>query len=153
LDRAIVSSTSAPTAEKVPETSEEVEDDAEAPEFEREALDAGAIPSSPQTQEEASAPLYEDPPSDDDGDGEWITPDNVGTHKSRELQMLPSADPKRNANKNKDTAPVRLDVACMTVDYAMQNVLLQMGLNLVGTEGRRIASVKSWVLRCHACFK
>jgi len=31
--------------------------------------------------------------------------------------------------------------------------LLQMGLNLVGLEGRRIEKVKTWVLRCHACFK
>lgn len=46
-----------------------------------------------------------------------------------------------------------LPVACMTTDFAMQNVLLQMGLNLVGVEGRRIDKVKTWVLRCHACFK
>jgi len=41
----------------------------------------------------------------------------------------------------------------MTADFAMQNVILQMGLNLVGVEGKRIEKVKSWVLRCHACFK
>ena len=41
----------------------------------------------------------------------------------------------------------------MTADFAMQNVLLQMGLGLVGVEGKRIERVKSWVLRCHACFK
>jgi RNA-binding protein NOB1 len=41
----------------------------------------------------------------------------------------------------------------MTGDFAVQNVLLQMGLALVGTEGKRIQKVKSWVLRCHACFK
>jgi RNA-binding protein NOB1 len=28
-----------------------------------------------------------------------------------------------------------------------------MGLNLVGLEGKRIERIKSWVLRCHACFK
>jgi RNA-binding protein NOB1 len=41
----------------------------------------------------------------------------------------------------------------MTADFAMQNILLQMGLNLVGLEGRRIEKIKTWVLRCHACFK
>ncbi|KAG9087010.1 Nin1 binding protein [Ceratobasidium sp. 370] len=130
-----------------------VDNDDEAPEFEREPLDANAMPSQPQTQEPSSTPLYEDPSSDDDGDGEWITPDNVATHKSRAPQMLPSNGSKQGKKQVENTPPVKLDVACMTVDYAMQNVLLQMGLNLVGTEGRRISSVKSWVLRCHACFK
>jgi hypothetical protein len=46
-----------------------------------------------------------------------------------------------------------LDVACMTGDYAVQNVIKQIGLNLVGTGGKKMAQVKSWVLRCHACFK
>ncbi|CAE6475042.1 unnamed protein product [Rhizoctonia solani] len=129
--------------------------DQEAPEFERLPLDADVDANSNAKIDEQTpvAPLYEDPSSDDDGEGEWITPDNVSKHKSRALQTLPSDGTKRNGGKNKDTVPTRMDVACMTVDYAMQNVLLQMGLNLVGIEGRRVASVKSWVLRCHACFK
>jgi len=48
---------------------------------------------------------------------------------------------------------VKVTVACMTGDYAVQNVLLQMGLSLVGIQGQQIKQVKSWVLRCHACFK
>ncbi|KAJ1309265.1 hypothetical protein OPQ81_004928 [Rhizoctonia solani] len=138
-----------------PSASETDAVDEEAPEFERLPLDADADanPSTKLTGQTPAAPLYEDPPSDDDGEGEWITPDNVSKHKSRALQSLPPADTKRSDKKNKNIAPTRMDVACMTVDYAMQNVLLQMGLNLVGTEGRRVASVKSWVLRCHACFK
>lgn len=48
---------------------------------------------------------------------------------------------------------VKMTVACMTGDYAVQNVLLQMGLSLVGLEGQKIKQVRSWVLRCHACFK
>ena len=49
--------------------------------------------------------------------------------------------------------PGTLPAGCMTADFAMQNVLLQMGLNLIGVEGKRINRVKTWVLRCHACFK
>ncbi|CAE7185107.1 unnamed protein product [Rhizoctonia solani] len=130
-------------------------DEEEAPDFERLPLDADAHAKFiTKVDEPASTiPLYEDPSSDDDGEGEWITPDNVSKHKSRASQSLPSGDTKRSARKNKDAATARMGVACMTVDYAMQNVLLQMGLNLVGIEGRRVASVKSWVLRCHACFK
>ncbi len=67
-------------------------------------------------------------------------------HKSKALDLLPSA-------KAKGKADEFLPVGCMTADFAMQNVLLQMGLNLVGTEGKRIQKVKSWVLRCHACYK
>ncbi|KAH7343192.1 Nin one binding Zn-ribbon like-domain-containing protein [Rhizoctonia solani] len=129
--------------------------DEEAPEFERLPMDAGAgTNSNTKIDEQAPVvPLYEDPPSGDDGEGEWITPDNVSKHKSRASQSIPSADTKSSGKKNKNPTPTRMDVACMTVDYAMQNVLLQMSLNLVGMEGRRVASVKSWVLRCHACFK
>ncbi|CAG8850133.1 27810_t:CDS:2, partial [Racocetra persica] len=54
--------------------------------------------------------------------------------------------------KTKKDEDVNIKVACITTDYSMQNVLLQMGLNLVSVEGARIKKVKSWVLRCHACF-
>lgn len=80
----------------------------------------------------------------DSDDGEWITPSNVKAHRSKDLGLLP--DDKRAA-----AAP--LAAACMTGDYAVQNVLLGMGLGLVGEGGKRISKVRSWVLRCHACFK
>lgn len=82
---------------------------------------------------------------DDESDGgEWITPSNVQKHRSHDLGLLP--DENRAAQ-----AP--LAAACMTGDYAVQNVLLGMGLGLVGEAGKRISKVRSWVLRCHACFK
>ncbi|KAG5728489.1 20S-pre-rRNA D-site endonuclease nob1 [Termitomyces sp. T112] len=96
-----------------------------------------------------SEPIFDDPSDFDDGEGEWITPSNVSVHKSRALDLLPSSGSK---GKKKAEDKV-IDAGCMTADFAMQNVLLQMGLNLVGTEGKRIEKVKSWVLRCHACFK
>ena len=42
-------------------------------------------------------------------------------------------------------------VVTITGDYAMQNVLLQMGLRLAAPDGRRISQLKRFVLRCHAC--
>lgn len=99
-------------------------------------------PSTPTS--DPAPPEFEDPPSSDDGEGEWITPDNVAKFKAREI--FPEA-------KGKAAPPEHLGVACMTADYAMQNVLLHMGLNLVGLEGMRITMVKTWVLRCHACYK
>ena len=38
-----------------------------------------------------------------------------------------------------------------TADYAMQNVLLQMGLQLATPDGMLIRELRRWVLRCHAC--
>lgn len=98
-------------------------------------------------------PLYDDPSTDeDDGSGDWITPDNVALHKSRALEFLPSSD--GDLKKRRRVADEETVLAgCMTADFAMQNVLLQMGLTLVGVEGKRIQKVKTWVLRCHACFK
>lgn len=92
--------------------------------------------------------LYDDPSESDDGEGEWITPSNVAVHKSRAMGLTPSA-----SGKGKAKARETIAVGCMTADFAMQNVLLQMGLSLVGLEGKRIDRVKTWVLRCHACFK
>ncbi|KAL3499355.1 hypothetical protein ACH5RR_038448 [Cinchona calisaya] len=44
-------------------------------------------------------------------------------------------------------------VACVTSDYAMQNVLLQMGLRLLAPGGMQIRELHRWVLKCHACYK
>ena len=111
---------------------------------------SGSQPPSPTTPTNHSntqpEPIYDDPSDDDDGEGEWITPSNVALHKSRALNLLPSEDGKKGK-------PEHIPVGCMTADFAMQNVLLQMGLGLVSVEGKRIERVKSWVLRCHACFK
>ncbi|KAI9032769.1 Nin one binding Zn-ribbon like-domain-containing protein [Phycomyces nitens] len=80
---------------------------------------------------------------DDDSDaGEWITPDNVEEFQAVQLGVTPEEMRK----------PKRMEVACVTSDFAMQNVLLQMNMNLVSAGGHRITKVKNWVLRCHACF-
>jgi RNA-binding protein NOB1 len=67
----------------------------------------------------------------------------------------PSGEARQEASSRKAQASNqgKMTVACMTGDYAVQNVLLQMGLSLVGIQGQKIKQVKSWVLRCHACFK
>ncbi|TFY71972.1 hypothetical protein EVG20_g1019 [Dentipellis fragilis] len=107
----------------------------------------GPSPAEPSSSSK-TPPVYEDPSDEDDGEGEWITPSNVALHKSRALGLTPSASAAAKG-KAKEIIPV----GCMTADFAMQNVLLQMGLSLVGVEGKKIDKVKTWVLRCHACFK
>ena len=96
------------------------------------------LPTPPETP-----PLYEDPSDEDDGEGEWITLTNVALHKSKALQLIPTQS---GANE-------KVVTGCMTTDFAMQNVLMHMGLSLVGVDGKKINKVKTWVLRCHACFK
>lgn len=44
-------------------------------------------------------------------------------------------------------------VCIVTGDYAMQNVVLQMGLRLVAPDGKRIWQTRRWALRCSACFQ
>lgn len=131
----------------------------------------------PGDEDTAPRQVYaEEEPSDassdtDDSDaGEWITPENVITHKSQDLGLAPSGysaegvfQPaatktrkdrgRKGKGKSLDAQKRALDVACMSGDYALQNVVMQIGLNLVGTGGKKMAQVKSWVLRCHACFK
>ncbi|BAT73091.1 uncharacterized protein HKW66_Vig0014350 [Vigna angularis] len=43
-------------------------------------------------------------------------------------------------------------VACVTGDFAMQNVLLQMGLRLRAPGGTQIHQLHRWILKCHACY-
>lgn len=52
-------------------------------------------------------------------------------------------------NSGKKVAPV----TCMTSDFAMQNVLLQLKIPVVSSSNRRISQLKTFILRCHACFK
>jgi len=44
-----------------------------------------------------------------------------------------------------------INVACLTTDFAMQNVLLQMNLNLLSVDGISIKKVQKWIKRCYSC--
>ncbi|RZC77686.1 hypothetical protein C5167_001854 [Papaver somniferum] len=44
-------------------------------------------------------------------------------------------------------------VACVTGDFAMQNVILQIGLRLLAPGGMQIRELHRWILNCHACNK
>ena len=52
-----------------------------------------------------------------------------------------------------DASAAQSSVASVTADFAMQNVILQMGLRLVAPNGMRVKQLSRWVLRCSACFK
>ncbi|XP_078251987.1 RNA-binding protein NOB1-like [Rhinoraja longicauda] len=48
---------------------------------------------------------------------------------------------------------VDVKVGCMTTDFAMQNVLIQMGLHVISLNGMIIKQARNYILRCHARFK
>ncbi|KAL9586111.1 MAG: hypothetical protein Q9203_003970, partial [Teloschistes exilis] len=80
--------------------------------------------------------------SDSDAEG-WITPSNIQKHQAKDAH-------------SSTTLPVSLeqplDVACVTTDFAMQNVLLTMNLSLLNPSLHRVRNIKTFILRCHACF-
>lgn len=77
---------------------------------------------------------------DDDEEDGWITPGNV-KEKKKEF----------NGELQGET-DLKVRVACMTTDFAMQNVLKQLGLNILGTDGMVIKETKTWILRCYGCL-
>ena len=81
--------------------------------------------------------------ADEDSEEGWITPNNVEEIRRQMMGI-----------KVEDEVEEELTVGCLTGDYAMQNVLLQMGLKVISIrDGLRIRQTKQFVLRCFACFK
>ncbi|CAD1473864.1 unnamed protein product, partial [Heterotrigona itama] len=81
---------------------------------------------------------YEDDDDDDDDSG-WITSGNI----SRIKKELDSDFLEQKS----------VTIACLTMDFAMQNVLKQIGLNVVALDGRIIKQMRTYIFRCHACYK
>ncbi|XP_020495832.2 RNA-binding protein NOB1 [Labrus bergylta] len=80
----------------------------------------------------------EEEEDDDDDGGGWITPSNI-----KQLKM----------DSGDWTAPADVKVGCLTTDFAMQNVLIQIGLHVLSVNGMLIKQARNYILRCHACFK
>nr|CAG4651912.1 EOG090X07WR [Triops cancriformis] len=74
---------------------------------------------------------------EDDDDGGWITPSNIAKVKQDMHGYLVEEN---------------VDVACLTLDFAMQNVLIQIGLHVIALDGRLIREAQTYILRCYACF-
>ncbi|KAG9474993.1 hypothetical protein GDO78_003451 [Eleutherodactylus coqui] len=79
-----------------------------------------------------------DEDDEDDDEGGWITPSNI-----RQVQQ----------DLGCREAPVNVVVGCLTTDFAMQNVLIQMGLHVLSVDGMLIRQTRNYILRCHGCFK
>ncbi|XP_044214879.1 RNA-binding protein NOB1 isoform X2 [Thunnus albacares] len=95
-------------------------------------------PKEEEEEEEVEEEEEEDDDDDDDDGGGWITPSNIKQVK------MDTAD---------WTAPADVRVGCLTTDFAMQNVLIQIGLHVLSVNGMVIKQARNYILRCHACFK
>ena len=67
-----------------------------------------------------------------DDDIPWITVDNLAQVQAHDSRFASVPDE-------------RTTVACLTTDYAMQSVLMQMGLKLLSVDGMVLRSIKHWV--------
>lgn len=94
-----------------------------------------------ETEDDLNEVLFEDEEDAEefDEDAGWITPSNVKLAK------------KQIGSKFVEEKHVK--VACMTTDFAMQNVLKQMNLNVAALDGRLISQLRTFILRCYTCFK
>ncbi|XP_068177173.1 RNA-binding protein NOB1 [Antennarius striatus] len=91
-----------------------------------------------ENEPEEAVDADDDDDDDDEDGGGWITPSNI-----RQVKM-DSAD---------WTAPGDVRVGCLTTDFAMQNVLIQIGLHVLSVNGMLIRQARNYILRCHACFR
>ena len=86
-------------------------------------------------EDESASPL-------DDSDSEgWITPTNIKKQHAKDQNLSTTSE------------PCMMQVATITTDFAMQNVLLLMNLNLLSPSMLRIKHLRNYILRCHACFQ
>ena len=71
-----------------------------------------------------------------------------------EVEAAEASEDEASEDSSEDLSedlPFESTVVSATGDYAMQNVLLQMGLRLTTPDGVRVSELRRWVLRCHAC--
>nr|CAG4640949.1 EOG090X07WR [Eulimnadia texana] len=89
-------------------------------------------------EEEEEEEVDEEEEEEEDGDNGWITPSNISKVKNQIQGQVEDS---------------QLEVACITTDFAMQNVLVQVGMHIVSLDGKQIRQARTYILRCYACFK
>ena len=82
---------------------------------------------------------------DDDEEEEEGNDDDALSQYTEKTQILTEEQQKHEQKRQNSL------VSVVTADYAMQNVILQLGLKLFTPDGMRVKEVRRWVLRCHAC--
>lgn len=80
--------------------------------------------------------------ADEDGSeaGDWLGEDNLDMFLGSKQEVLVDEE-----------QPESMRVACVTTDFSIQNVLLEMGLSVLSVDGYRIRQTRKWVLLCRGC--
>ncbi|GMH38019.1 hypothetical protein BSKO_05903 [Bryopsis sp. KO-2023] len=86
----------------------------------------------------------------EDGDDDWQVAKSskkkkAVVEKSMEGAGEQQSDGEAGAEEDLEEAS-KSSVGCITSDFSMQNVLIQMGLRVVTPDGRRIREVKRWAI-------
>jgi RNA-binding protein NOB1 len=82
-----------------------------------------------------------------------VTKDNLYTyinHGDTQALNLLTETPTEDSEPKKVVSPQ--SVIFLTSDFAMQNVIIQMGFTLMTLDGMRMTRVKRYKLLCRACF-
>ncbi|CAB1110672.1 unnamed protein product [Ectocarpus sp. CCAP 1310/34] len=86
--------------------------------------------------------------------GGWVNPSNIKSQKAAGIGLNgPSQTQRKGIHKGRSKVASQCRAGCVTTDFAMQNVILQVGLPLLSLDGMAVHRVKQWILRCAACFK
>ena len=88
---------------------------------------------------------------EDDGTG-WVGMDNLKEAVATKAGAPGVARVGKQKQRGQDPRAM-CRTACVTTDYAMQSVLLQIGLRLLSVSGNVVRRINHHVLRCNACFK
>ena len=80
----------------------------------------------------------------EENNDDWITPENINTGIYFGKEKL---GPETHAA----VEPLKKSVGVLTSDFAMQNVILQIGIPLFSPDGVKVDRIKQFVLRCRAC--
>ncbi|KAH3760111.1 20S-pre-rRNA D-site endonuclease nob1 [Pelomyxa schiedti] len=72
--------------------------------------------------------------------GTWISVDNLNDVRYKLTGNLVEGE------------DYKVPVGCMTADYAMQNVLMLMGINVISVDGLKLQIVRQSLLKCHSCY-
>ena len=73
-----------------------------------------------------------------DYSGGWLGPANIGKLNTKQGE--------ESTNRLKE-----IGIGIVTSDFAMQNVILQIGVPLLSLDGSVISKLKSYILECFSC--
>lgn len=86
-----------------------------------------------------------------DASAAFFRGDEIAVATDEETDEETPEDDEDAGSSDEDEEEFESTVVSATGDYAMQNVILQMGLRLTTPDGMRVSELRRWVLRCHAC--